>query len=101
MASHKHEWETLHEVYPPAPPQAVTVKDPETGEERSIPFDASHFEGTVGYEMEEPYRVQYCGCGEKKVSALKKNEAEELAIRTGRVVVDVLDVVQRSESSGS
>lgn len=100
MASHKHKWEILHEIYPPAAPQAVTIVD-ETGAERVVPFDPSYVEGTVGFEMDEPYRVEYCACGEKKVSELTQKDARDLAVRTGRIVEETLDLVGRSEASGA
>jgi hypothetical protein len=79
----------------------MVVTDQETGSEITVPFDATAFEGTVGYEHSGPYRVEYCACGEKRVVPLKADEARELALRTGRLVEDTLDLTQRSESSGS
>lgn len=96
--SHEHKWELLHEVLPPAEEKEMTVVDMETGEQKVVPFDPAAFEGTVGFERDKPYRTEYCACGDKKVTLLTKQEAHDLAIRTGRIVVETLDLEGRSEA---
>jgi hypothetical protein len=96
--SHKHKFDdVLHEVIPPPHP-TVETEEGSGVYERDETFEPPV--GEVGYEMDVPYRVFYCACGEKKIVAMPDDEARQLMIVTGRITEEVLTNVGSNAQTG-